>query len=614
MAKKFDFKVNYIKYDTYSDAIHALETNKVDFSTNITYSPERAKTLDVSSPTNIEYTYFYSANRASKYIGIEDIKRVAVAKDIIFKSNIKELYPNIETIEFNNTDQAKKMISSGDVDGVIDTITSLKTFINAGFSATILNDKFPIKPVGLATQKGRNSELMKKMVNYIHSAKMQRTLRTAIENYQFQIRQQALRLSMLASGIDPAIPLKIKLEDLLQFSAYDKNGKPHGIFADMLKQACHILMLKCEIVSKADDSWSEMYADLVNKKIDILGPVTISPERNKDMYFSPRYFSTKAIMVKRSGYRDATYKNVSEMIIERISVIKGDYYDQLLTKMLPQKGLVKLNSREEQIQSLLDGKTDYAVLNQLNYNKMIQDNDSLLPIVEDKLIGNFHQSSLGFGFAKTEQGQVLADLFTSAINLIDTASIINKYDSQIDWREIIKKEKRLTQIIIWILILSSLLMASVIWYVYRQSIIDNLTKLKNRRALYQKYSRGIPTTKTVVYLDINNFKIINDTYGHQMGDEVLKLLARQISTYWLGQSFRLGGDEFVLIGSAKGKQLELLLAPIRSFHFIDDGHNLMINTSAGISLDREKTIKVDDVLNAADIEMYKTKKHRLAER
>lgn len=112
---------------------------------------------------------------------------------MIFKSTIKELYPNIETIEFETTDQAKKMISSGEVDGVIDTITSLKTFIDAGFSATILNDQFPIQPVGLATQKGRNTELMKKMVDYIHSAKMQRILRTAIENYQFQIRQQALR-------------------------------------------------------------------------------------------------------------------------------------------------------------------------------------------------------------------------------------------------------------------------------------------------------------------------------------------------------------------------------------------------------------------------------------
>ncbi|WP_413479700.1 GGDEF domain-containing protein [Vibrio hibernica] len=255
-----------------------------------------------------------------------------------------------------------------------------------------------------------------------------------------------------------------------------------------------------------------------------------------------------------------------------------------------------------------------GVLNQSNYNKMLQDNDALLPIVEDKLIGNFHQSSLGFGFVKTEKGQVIADLFTSAINLIDTDPIINKYDSQIDWRKIIKKEKHLTQIIIWSLILSSLLMISVIWYVYLQSIIDNLTKLKNRRALYQKYSRGIPSARTVVYLDINNFKTINDTYGHQTGDEVLKLLAKQISTYWSGQSFRLGGDEFVLIGSAKGKQLELLLAPIRSFHFIDDRHNLMINTSVGVSLDREKTMKVDDVLHVADIEMYKTKKHRSAER
>lgn len=610
LARKFNFRVEYITYNTFSDVIHSLENNMVDFSANITYSKDRDKLLDISSPTNIEYIYFYSMNDPKRNISIKNIHRIGVTKDSILGDAIKERYSTVKVIEFDNIEQAKKMILNHEIDGVVDSIVRLPTFTNDGFKVKMLNDIVPIPPVGLATQNGRNTQLMKDMVAYIHTARMQRILRRSIESYKFNIQQKALRAIVLASGINPDIPLKVKLENVIQFSEYGPNGETFGISTDILHKACSILGLKCQVVSKADDSWSSMYSDLVHNKIDILGPITISFSRRKVINFSHAYFYPEAIMAKRAGYKEATYKNVSEMIIERISVLKGDYYDDLLTSMLPGQELVKLNSRDEQIKSLLAGNTDYAVLNEQSYNKMLQENDTFLPIVKDTLIGDFHHSELSFGFTKTEQGEKLADLFTRAIDLIDTTPIVNKYDIKPDWRGTLQREKRSNQMLICGFILNTLFMASVIWYVYRQSIIDNLTKLKNRRALYQKYSRGVPATKTVVYLDINNFKIINDTYGHQMGDEVLKLLAKQISTYWPDQSFRLGGDEFVLIGSVKGEKLETLLNPIRTFYFIADGHNLMVNTSMGISLDREKVMKVDDVLNAADIEMYKKKKHR----
>ncbi|MCV6037877.1 GGDEF domain-containing protein, partial [Escherichia coli] len=69
-------------------------------------------------------------------------------------------------------------------------------------------------------------------------------------------------------------------------------------------------------------------------------------------------------------------------------------------------------------------------------------------------------------------------------------------------------------------------------YLYRQSNTDNLTGLRNRRALQVKYRKGVNKDLSILYLDINHFKRINDTYGHRAGDEVLQLLALKIHYVW----------------------------------------------------------------------------------
>ncbi|MBD1577498.1 GGDEF domain-containing protein [Vibrio sp. S11_S32] len=164
----------------------------------------------------------------------------------------------------------------------------------------------------------------------------------------------------------------------------------------------------------------------------------------------------------------------------------------------------------------------------------------------------------------------------------------------------------------WILIFNTVFLSSVIWYVHRQSTTDNLTKLKNRRALYQKYSRGIPANKTVVYLDVNKFKHINDTYGHQVGDEVLKQLSQRILTHWRAHSFRLGGDEFVLIGMVTEAELQTLLEPILAFDFLSESgeHFVQVNASLGFSMPRAINLPIDEVLHLADVEMYKNKQNQ----
>lgn len=608
LSDHFNFKVHYLYFDQFSAILDSVKNKQADFSANVTYSEERAKHLYISEPTNVEYTYLFTNYGIHSPHAVQEVHTIAVANNLIFKDLVQRIHPNIKVVEFDDFEHAKQMIRSGEVDGVVDNISKLEPFLKDGFDARALNGKVPIQPVGIATAKGYHTQLVKEMVAYLHSPEMQKKLRQRMDEYQYEVRKKALRKRVVEAGFGSSKPLKVKFENVILFSEYDKNGHIWGLAADIFNQSCEVLGLVCDVVSDPHESWTSMYNDLLDNKIDILGPVTMSSSRLEKMYFSQAYFTPEAIIVKRSGYKEGVYKTISEMVVERISVIKGDYYDTLLTNMLPGQKLFRYANRVQQMQALANGDVDYVVLNRQNYYKMLQDNVADFSTEEDLSIGVFHKSSMTVAFTKTERGYKLAQLFSSAHQLVDTQSIINQYDIKPNWRLILQQEKASSRHIYAIFAFCTLFMVFAIWLMYKQAITDNLTKLKNRRALYQKYSRGIPTRTTLVYIDVNKFKGINDTYGHQAGDAVLKRLAYLILLHWPEAAFRLGGDEFVLVGDVSETKLKSVLEQLQSFSIdIDAEHSIDVHTSCGISRHRENLMEIDAVLHLADKQMYAAK-------
>ena len=81
-----------------------------------------------------------------------------------------------------------------------------------------------------------------------------------------------------------------------------------------------------------------------------------------------------------------------------------------------------------------------------------------------------------------------------------------------------------------------------------ESRIDELTGLYNRVALRDKYSSYVNKNLIVTFLDLDDFKKINDTFGHEMGDLVLQEVSRLLKTRFRNTDcYRYGGDEFLLI-------------------------------------------------------------------
>lgn len=87
-----------------------------------------------------------------------------------------------------------------------------------------------------------------------------------------------------------------------------------------------------------------------------------------------------------------------------------------------------------------------------------------------------------------------------------------------------------------------------IFYVDVLQKSDALTGLLNRVS-YINSIANISKHATILYFDINNFKTINDVYGHLYGDEILRIVGQTIKTIYekYGRTYRIGGDEFCVI-------------------------------------------------------------------
>jgi diguanylate cyclase (GGDEF)-like protein len=152
---------------------------------------------------------------------------------------------------------------------------------------------------------------------------------------------------------------------------------------------------------------------------------------------------------------------------------------------------------------------------------------------------------------------------------------------------------------------------------------DDLTGLANRRYFTQRLHEACAQSMReghqvgIVYIDLNEFKSINDSLGHEAGDRTLQVVAQRLSTVLRTQDLlaRIGGDEFAIIINPCGTRSELadLCARLQSSisePFAIGDSRLNIGASIGTAIYSGEGGDVEQVLKQADIDMYSAKQRR----
>jgi diguanylate cyclase (GGDEF)-like protein len=154
-----------------------------------------------------------------------------------------------------------------------------------------------------------------------------------------------------------------------------------------------------------------------------------------------------------------------------------------------------------------------------------------------------------------------------------------------------------------------------------QANYDALTGLPNRNLLHDRMRQAVfaqrsPRAMAVVFIDLDNFKFVNDSLGHGVGDKLLKGMAERLRAVLReGDTVaRLGGDEFVVILNDHTSEEVIFRAMQRIIHEVGlpmnvDGHDLSLTCSAGISLYPQDGGDVETLLRNADAAMYRAKDH-----
>jgi len=357
----------------------------------------------------------------------------------------------------------------------------------------------------------------------------------------------------------------------------------------------------------------------------------------------PQYFSQQARL-------EVLRASVGQIARVAASVIDGDAHGRLLDRdqYTPElyartlAPLVKLHNASSDIfyvytMADLSGKTvfvlDTAKSPLLKTSQHLQASEYLEPFTLRKEYESDWLEQLAAGriwvtptFQKDDYGNFLtghAPIFDSAGRYVGFVGV----DFNLEYY--LAQEARFRTIVMWSLI-SAVIVALVLGYWvaryqyalydqvqthYHSSMRDELTALLNRRGALAAVGKVLTdraaTTHAVLLVDIDNFKSINDTYGHAVGDQVIARLAQSINHCIRGAdiSARLGGDEFMIFApdcDLEGAQeiADRLLAFVRDSRAPQE---IEYTVSVGITVDAQRNADFDTMYRRADTALYQAK-------
>ncbi|GAA5523947.1 hypothetical protein Maes01_00496 [Microbulbifer aestuariivivens] len=177
-----------------------------------------------------------------------------------------------------------------------------------------------------------------------------------------------------------------------------------------------------------------------------------------------------------------------------------------------------------------------------------------------------------------------------------------------------------------------LLILLVLRTAYDLAFLDELTGIPSRRA-YSRYLLTLGSKYTIAVVDIDHFKKLNDTHGHQVGDQALRMVAAKIARYCGGRAFRYGGEEFVVVMRGANREraekaLERMRKKIADYPMgiraanrpkkagakgrknrgQGGGRKIHTTVSVGLAMSGAKTRTPEEVLEAADKALYRAKR------
>lgn len=416
-------------------------------------------------------------------------------------------------------------------------------------------------------------------------------------------------------GIDPTFP---------PFSSLDKNNNYIGYTADMMTLISKKLDVQFEI--NKHNSWGEVIELAKQGKVDIIAGLVKTPERANYLTFTSSYLSNSSIIINNLE-QDSYIGSLKNLQKKTVVVEKGSYSSDVLARDYPRIKRLLVDNTEIALSIVSKGKADAYVGNAVSASYL----SKKLGLDNLFFSGNTEYSS-DHHIGIIKPNPILASIMEKTIASIDEVTrqqITNKWFGM----KVKPHIQRNTAIAFGMLAITLLTLAGIWIYtlnntkkalrlseqkVRQQANFDSLTGVLNRRhfnqVLVDEMKQPSDSTFALLFLDINQFKEVNDTLGHSIGDILLKRVSRRLknSVRTSDVIARLGGDEFIIILKQVNNPaiIEKIVKTVRSSlqsEFMIQGNSIHISSSIGITLFPKDAKTSDEILVNVDQAMSASK-------
>jgi diguanylate cyclase (GGDEF)-like protein len=413
-------------------------------------------------------------------------------------------------------------------------------------------------------------------------------------------------------------------------SFYNEQGEFDGIDRDILKLVSKRTGLNFSY--RGFDTFQALYESMLAGEIDMLASITATKSRKNELLFTKAYWQTPWVILHPQHLGKKS--TLASFYGQQLAIVKGYYLATFLREHHPQIILKTVNDRQEGLIALRQGQVEGLVETFSSASQLLKQ-ESLVSLAISVIEGIPTDRS-HFGIQK--RTPLLASILDKGIASI---SVQEKNDIHDKWFSVdinTGLDKGLVmRITLQVSILIVIVLGIILMWnrrlkmeVTQRKLLeekmkymathDDLTGLSNRFLLKDRINTAIEFHQrqsmlmAVLFLDLDGFKSVNDSHGHDIGDELLILVAKRLQSCVRTSDTvaRFGGDEFVLLLTGlhhsdeaifvADKVLQLLRSP-----FDLSSAKVQIGCSIGIAMYPNDGTHDTELLKEADTLMYQVK-------
>ncbi|WP_419774352.1 diguanylate cyclase [Halarcobacter sp.] len=628
------FEKEYAKWTT---IYTAFKNKEVDVITSISHKKYREPfTTFTSSYYDIPIMIFVRDD-FGEYLGIKSLegKKVGVLKDVFYIKELQKI-DNINLVYYDTYEELTKDLVFGKIDALMQNLTNINYLIKKNLysnlklaSELILpNTKKEDLRLGVIPEKPILSSILQKGLNSITKKEKEALVNKWIGSIK-EYKGGHIELNKDERAYLNTKTIKYCINpDGLPFEGLNEKNEHSGISSDYYSLFENILSAKFELVRT--ENWNQSITFIKEKKCDMLALGMETYERKKYLNFTSNYLNVPLVVATKV---DVPFINhILDLEGEKVGIIKGDAFVKILRQKYPSLDLVEVEDINEGLDKVKSGKLFGFIDTLASIGYELQHKY----FGELKIAGKINET-LELSMAVVKEDEVLLNILQKAIN-----SMTNDMHREIFSKWIpIKYEKGVNYELVWKIAIGSLIVILLVVYWNRKIIktnrlleeaqkdieeknkeleklatTDKLTNLYNRRKIEELLEFEINRSERfnhnfgLAIVDIDKFKEVNDTYGHQVGDKVLKELANILNTNRRKTDFvgRYGGEEFVIIcpeSDVQGviKLMETFKEKICNYKF-----SKVENKTASFGLTMsQRGDTIESILKRADDALYKAK-------